>query len=147
MKIPFKHNDACDKKIIDKYNKTTHSVHYTMGGLKINSKAEILNTNGNPINDLHGAGEGGVHGGNRLGGNSLAEYGVFGRIAADSAVNYILKSNYTVNSGIIRKSSILGSIAISPLFQMAIAGIIGYDCYRRGGCFIGNNNFGNYYLL
>ena len=161
-----KHNDACDKKIIDKYNKTTFfhkfdlnkkiysmiitpSVHYTMGGLKINNKAEVINTNGKPIKGLYGAGEvtGGVHGGNRLGGNSLAECGVFGRIAADSAVNYILKSNYTINSGIFRKSSILGSIGISPLLQMAIAGIIGYDCYRRGGCFIGNNNFGNYYLL
>lgn len=161
-----KHNDACDKKIIDKYNKTTFlhkfdlnkkiysmiitpSVHYTMGGIKINNNTEVINTNGKPIKGLYGAGEvtGGVHGGNRLGGNSLAECGVFGRIAANSAVNYIMKNNFTVNTGIVKRSSILGSIGISSLFQMAIVGIIGYDCYRRGGCFIGNNNFGNYYLL
>ena len=160
------HNDAYDKKIIDKYNKTTFfhkfdlnkkiysmiitpSVHYTMGGIKINSKAEVINTNGKTIKGLYGAGEvtGGVHGGNRLGGNSLAECGVFGRIAADSAVNYIIQNNYIIKTGIIKRSSILGSIGISSLFQMAIAGIIGYECYRRGGCFIGNNNFGNYYLL
>ena len=113
------HNDAYDKKIIDKYNKTTFfhkfdlnkkiysmiitpSVHYTMGGIKINSKAEVINTNGKTIKGLYGAGEvtGGVHGGNRLGGNSLAECGVFGRIAADSAVNYIIKNNYIIKTGI-----------------------------------------------
>ena len=96
-----------------------------------------------------GAGEvtGGVHGGNRLGGNSLAECGVFGRIAADSAVNYIVKNNNVINTGIIKKSSIFGSLGISSLFQITIAGMIGYDCYKRGGYFIGNNNFGNYYLL
>ena len=160
------YNDAYDKKIVDKYNKTTFlhkfdlnkkifsmvitpSVHYTMGGLKINNRSEVIDKNGKPINGLFGAGEvtGGVHGGNRLGGNSLAECGVFGRIAADSAVNYIAKNKNELNTGIIKKSSILGSLGISSLFQMAIAGMIGYDCYKRGGCFIGNNNFGNYYLL
>ena len=160
------YNDAYDKKIVDKYNKTTFlhkfdlnkkifsmvitpSVHYTMGGLKINNRSEVIDKNGKPINGLFGAGEvtGGVHGGNRLGGNSLAECGVFGRIAADSAVNYIAKNNNVLNTGIIKKSSILGSLGISSLFQMAIAGMIGYDCYKRGGCFVGNNNFGNYYLL
>ena len=160
------YNDAYDKKIVDKYNKTTFlhkfdlnkkifsmvitpSVHYTMGGLKINNRSEVIDKNGKPINGLFGAGEvtGGVHGGNRLGGNSLAECGVFGRIAADSAVNYIAKNKNVLNTGIIKKSSILGSLGISSLFQMAIAGMIGYDCYKRGGCFVGNNNFGNYYLL
>ena len=160
------YNDAYDKKIVDKYNKTTFShkfdlnkkifsmvitpsVHYTMGGLKINNRSEVIDKNGKPINGLFGAGEvtGGVHGGNRLGGNSLAECGVFGRIAADSAVNYIAKNKNELNTGIIKKSSILGSLGISSLFQMAIAGMIGYDCYKRGGCFVGNNNFGNYYLL
>ena len=160
------YNDAYDKKIVDKYNKTTFlhkfdlnkkifsmvitpSVHYTMGGLKINNRSEVIDKNGKPINGLFGAGEvtGGVHGGNRLGGNSLAECGVFGRIAADSAVNYIAKNKNALNTGIIKKSSILGSLGISSLFQMAIAGMIGYDCYKRGGCFVGNNNFGNYYLL
>ena len=73
----------------------TPSIHYTMGGLKMNNKGEILNSNNESIKGLFGAGEvtEGVHGGNRLGGNSLAECGVFGRISADSAVDYILNYN------------------------------------------------------
>jgi len=105
------YNEAFDKKL-DKFNKTnfpykfdltktvysmiiTPSIHYTMGGLKMNNKGEILNSNNESIKGLFGAGEvtGGVHGGNRLGGNSLAECGVFGRISADSAVDYILNYN------------------------------------------------------
>ena len=105
------YNEAFDKKL-DKFNKTnfpykfdltktvysmiiTPSIHYTMGGLKMNNKGEILNSNNESIKGLFGAGEvtEGVHGGNRLGGNSLAECGVFGRISADSAVDYILNYN------------------------------------------------------
>ena len=103
-----KYNSAFDKKL-DEFNKTTFphkfyldktvysmiitpSIHYTMGGLKINNKGEVLNSNNQPIQGLFGAGEvtGGIHGGNRLGGNSLAECGVYGRISANSAVEYIL---------------------------------------------------------
>ena len=53
------------------------------------------------INGLFGAGEvtGGVHGGDRLGGNSLTECGVYGRISADSAVDYILNNNEKANNG------------------------------------------------
>lgn len=72
---------------------------------------------------------------------------IFGRIAADSSVNYIIRNNYIIKGEMIKRSYIFGSIGISSLLQMAIAGIIWYECYRRGGCFIGNNNFGNYYFL
>ena len=70
----------------------TPSIHYTMGGVKINNNTEVIDTNGKPIKGLFGAGEvtGGVHGGNRLGGNSLSECGTFGRVASDSAVDYII---------------------------------------------------------
>lgn len=66
------------------------SIHYTMGGLKMSPNGEILKSNGEKINGLFGAGEvtGGVHGGNRLGGNSLLECAVFGRRAARSAVEH-----------------------------------------------------------
>lgn len=66
-------------------------LHHTMGGIKINSKAEVVNQNGNPVPGLYAAGEvtGGVHGGNRLGGNAVADIVVFGQIAGTSAVNYI----------------------------------------------------------
>lgn len=66
-------------------------LHHTMGGVKINSKAEVVNSNGSPVPGLYAAGEvtGGVHGGNRLGGNAIADIVVFGQIAGTSAVEYI----------------------------------------------------------
>ena len=69
------------------------AIHHTMGGLKINTKAEVLNKNGKPIPALYAAGEvtGGLHGGNRLGGNAVADICIFGKIAADSALAYIGK--------------------------------------------------------
>ncbi len=69
------------------------AIHHTMGGLKINSKAEVQNKNGKSIPGLFAAGEvtGGVHGANRLGGNAVADICVFGKIAADSALDYISK--------------------------------------------------------
>ena len=58
--------------------------------MKINTAAEVIDVNGNPIPGLFAAGEvtGGVHGGNRLGGNAVADIVIFGRIAAESAVAY-----------------------------------------------------------
>lgn len=66
------------------------TVHHTMGGVKINTKAEVLGTNGKVIPGYFAAGEvtGGVHGGNRLGGNAQADIIVFGRIAGQSASDY-----------------------------------------------------------
>lgn len=84
----------------------TPVVHYVMGGIKISNKCEALKGE-TPINGLFAAGEvtGGVHGKNRLGGNSLAECVVFGRIAGKYASQYLLqtslsklKSNKTKNS-------------------------------------------------
>ena len=65
-------------------------VHHTMGGLKINANAEVISTEGAVIAGLYAAGEitGGVHGGNRLGGNAVADIVVFGRIAGASAQSY-----------------------------------------------------------
>ena len=66
-------------------------IHHTMGGVKINVAAEVINTEGAAIPGLFAAGEvcGGVHGGNRLGGNAVADIVIFGRIAAESAMAYI----------------------------------------------------------
>ena len=66
-------------------------LHHTMGGIKINSKAEVVNKSGNPVPGLYAAGEvtGGVHGGNRLGGNAVADIIVFGQIAGTSAAESI----------------------------------------------------------
>ena len=62
-------------------------VHYTMGGLKINPETQVINKEGKPIPGFFAAGEvtGGVHGANRLGGNSISETITFGRIAGANA--------------------------------------------------------------
>jgi fumarate reductase flavoprotein subunit len=64
------------------------STHHTMGGLKVDTQRHVLDTNGNVIPGLYAAGEvtGGIHGGNRLGGNAIVEIFVSGRTAA-MAVN------------------------------------------------------------
>jgi fumarate reductase flavoprotein subunit len=66
-------------------------VHYTMGGLKITAEAQVVSRNGKPIPGFFAAGEvtGGVHGANRLGGNSISETITFGRIAGASAVKLV----------------------------------------------------------
>ncbi|HBC32160.1 MAG TPA: flavocytochrome c [Clostridiales bacterium] len=64
------------------------ALHHTMGGLRIDTMARVLDTNGEPIPGLYAGGEvtGGIHGGNRLGGNAVTDTVVFGRLAAQSAV-------------------------------------------------------------
>ena len=63
------------------------AVHHTMGGIKINEKAEAIGKDGKVIPGFYAAGEvsGGIHGTNRLGGNALVDTIVFGRIAGASA--------------------------------------------------------------
>jgi flavocytochrome c len=69
----------------------TPVIHFTMGGVLISEESEVLREDNTPIEGLWGAGEvtGGVHGGNRLGGSSLLECVVFGRIAGDRCAEYI----------------------------------------------------------
>lgn len=68
----------------------TPGIHHTMGGLKINEESEVLNQEGTHIQGLYAAGEvtGGVHGGNRIGGNAVLDIVVFGRIAGQNAAEY-----------------------------------------------------------
>ncbi len=69
----------------------TPAIHHTMGGVEINTNAEVVGTDGNLIKGLYAAGEitGGVHGGNRLGGNAMADIITFGRIAGESAAKMV----------------------------------------------------------
>jgi len=62
------------------------TVHHTMGGIEINTNAQVVGKDGNIIPGLYAAGEvtGGIHGSNRLGGNALADITVFGRIAGEN---------------------------------------------------------------
>lgn len=66
-------------------------IHYTMGGVKINTNTEVLNKNGQPISGLYAAGEvtGGLHGQNRIGGNSVGEIIVFGRQAGIQSAKFV----------------------------------------------------------
>merc|ERR1712029_914200 len=70
----------------------TPVIHYCMGGLEIDTDSAVVNVNGEAIPGLYAAGEvaGGVHGNNRLGGNSLLDCVVFGRVAGKAACNYML---------------------------------------------------------
>ena len=65
----------------------TPAVHHTMGGIKIDPLTQVYNTKGQVIPGFFAAGEvtGGVHGGNRLGGNAQADIVTFGRIAGEQA--------------------------------------------------------------
>ena len=57
--------------------------HYFMGGVLINEKTQVLDTDGNPINGLYAAGEvtGGFHGTFRVDGSGLGDSFTFGRIS------------------------------------------------------------------
>ncbi|KAK6535396.1 hypothetical protein TWF694_001857 [Orbilia ellipsospora] len=69
----------------------TPVVHFAMGGVLINDRSEVINEGGEKIEGLWAAGEvtGGVHGNNRLGGSSLLECVVFGRIAGNQCAKYL----------------------------------------------------------
>merc|ERR1711998_4282 len=70
----------------------TPVIHYCMGGLEIDVNSAVLGANGKAIPGLYCAGEvaGGVHGNNRLGGNSWLDCVVFGRVAGKHCAQYML---------------------------------------------------------
>merc|ERR1712048_1001229 len=69
----------------------TPVIHYCMGGLEVDVNSACIGKDGKAIAGLYAAGEaaGGVHGNNRLGGNSLLDCVVFGRVAGRAASKYI----------------------------------------------------------
>lgn len=99
------YNSYCEKNEEDPFGRTAYgtpvdtppfyatkrvpTVHHTMGGVHINTDAQVLSENGEVIKGLFAAGEvtGGIHGANRLGGNALTDILVFGRIAGENAAN------------------------------------------------------------
>ncbi|MGI2170338.1 flavocytochrome c [Shewanella sp. MF05960] len=72
----------------------TPGVHHTMGGVMIDTKAEVMDAKKQVIPGLYGAGEvtGGVHGANRLGGNAISDIITFGRLAGEEAAKYAKKN-------------------------------------------------------
>jgi len=87
-------------------------LHFTMGGIEINDQAQILNSEGKPFEGLYACGElaGGVHGANRLGGSSLLGCVVYGRVAGDSASNYLFQN--ALKGNVSGASSRLGQISL-----------------------------------
>merc|ERR1712050_123703 len=76
----------------------TPVIHYCMGGLEVDVDSAVLSTKtGKAIPGLYAAGEvvGGIHGNNRLGGNSLLDCVVFGRVSGKAAAQYILGADMT----------------------------------------------------
>lgn len=67
--------------------KKVPTVHHTMGGLMINTEAQVLDKDGKVMAGLYAAGEvtGGIHGSNRLGGNAIADCMTFGKLAGENA--------------------------------------------------------------
>lgn len=111
QKVFKSYNDIADGKAKDPYGKKFfHNtpldinddfhvalmepvVHFTMGGVEIDDKARVLNNEGKPFEGLYACGEiaGGVHGANRLGGSSLLGCVVYGRVAGDTASEYLFQ--------------------------------------------------------
>merc|ERR1712232_1314868 len=89
------HNLPLDAKDAFHVAIVTPVIHYCMGGLKINDASECLGKEDKVIGGLYGAGEaaGGIHGSNRLGGNSLLDCVVFGRVSGRSAARYFTAQN------------------------------------------------------
>merc|ERR1719421_2121584 len=92
----------------------TPVIHYCMGGLEIDKSCTVLGPRG-PIKGLYAAGEvaGGVHGNNRLGGNSLLDCVVLGRVSGKSAAEYILGADVKATSlerlsGVIPTAIVVG---------------------------------------
>ena len=67
-------------------------IHHTMGGITIDTTNRVIDLDGEPIPGLYAAGEttGGIHGGNRLGGNAVVDTVVFGRQAGEEAGRFAL---------------------------------------------------------
>merc|ERR1712013_779341 len=73
----------------------TPVIHYCMGGMKINADAQAMGSGDKILQGLYGTGEaaGGIHGNNRLGGNSLLDCVVYGRVSGRSAARYLSAAN------------------------------------------------------
>lgn len=102
--FPFKKENGDDEYFYVSY--ITRIVHFTMGGVKIDSQSQVLSDSG-ILEGLFAAGElaGGVHGENRLGGSSLLLCVVYGRVAGDSASKYLFSK--LANSSASNDTSLL----------------------------------------
>ena len=100
-------------------HRLTSKLHYTMGGARINEKAEVIGQDFKPIPGLYAAGEitGGVHGVTRLGGNSVLDGIVFGRIADPEHHGQV----------IVRRRSIMKKLVVIAMAALFTAGAYAAD--------------------
>jgi len=91
-------------------------LHYTMGGIQIDADANCVKTDGTKIIGVYGAGEvnGGVHGLNRLGGSSLLDCVVFGRVAGASAAAYLLSETLKRPAAVGYQGAIQSNVRFDP---------------------------------
>ncbi|KAG9249423.1 flavocytochrome c [Emericellopsis atlantica] len=103
--LPFDINDDYHVAVMEPV------LHFTMGGIEINDKAEVLNSDKQPFEGLYACGElaGGVHGANRLGGSSLLGCVVYGRVAGDTASNFLFRKALQGQTGAAQR---LGQISL-----------------------------------
>lgn len=97
--------------------KVTPVLHYCMGGIKIDNEGHVLREDGTRIEGLHAAGEvtGGVHGDNRLGGNSLLECTVFGTIVGQRIP---VKKSAAIHSATVSESMVKDEAEPLPVITM-----------------------------
>eukprot|EP00008_Paramoeba_atlantica_P005363 CAMPEP_0201488932 /NCGR_PEP_ID=MMETSP0151_2-20130828/20468_1 /ASSEMBLY_ACC=CAM_ASM_000257 /TAXON_ID=200890 /ORGANISM="Paramoeba atlantica, Strain 621/1 / CCAP 1560/9" /LENGTH=608 /DNA_ID=CAMNT_0047874365 /DNA_START=17 /DNA_END=1843 /DNA_ORIENTATION=- len=107
--MPWKGNDKFAVALI------TPVVHYTMGGLEVNREGHVLDSQQKPIPGLWATGEvmGGVHGANRLGGNSLMDCVVFGRVTGRASTSYLLDKISSGKLGSLGESQSGVSVTVS----------------------------------
>merc|ERR1712226_268424 len=104
--LPLDVNDAFHVAIV------TPVIHYCMGGMKIDPDSQAMGAGDKIIGGLYGTGEaaGGIHGNNRLGGNSLLDCVVYGRVSGRSAARYLTAANIkyieTIKAGTIASSKL-----------------------------------------
>ncbi|GIZ43430.1 hypothetical protein CKM354_000665800 [Cercospora kikuchii] len=91
-------------------------LHFTMGGIEINDKSQVLNSKGEPFEGLFTCGElaGGVHGANRLGGSSLLGCVVYGRVAGSSSSKYLFQQVLNNSGGQAASRASQISLHIDP---------------------------------
>ena len=116
LNAPFTTNEELHVAII------TPVVHYCMGGLAISPASEVLTTNNKVIPGLYAAGEvaGGIHGRNRLGGNSLLDCVVFGRVAGATAARFLFQDALKR----VRAGAPGARIAPAPTAATAAGGVV-----------------------
>merc|ERR1719284_1906775 len=89
-----------------------------MGGLEIDENSAVLGSDSEAIRGLYAAGEvaGGVHGNNRLGGNSLLDCVVFGRVAGAACAKYMLGDKVKATSlAELSGGGLSGNVEVSKL--------------------------------